>query len=355
MTWLTWRQFRASALVGFGALVALTVLLGFTGPHLVHLYDATVRPCRGIGDCNTAMSTFGNTDAILQHTLTIVMQAVPALLGMFWGAPLIARELDTGAYQLAWTQSVTRTRWFVIKLAWVGLAAMMLSGLLSLAVTWWSSPLDRVGTNRFDVSVFGERGIAPIGYAAFAFAVGALVGLVTRRTLPSIAITLAVYIAARVAFTEWIRPRLLSPLRAAFSLGSTVDGFVSTSGGPSTLVASASNLPGAWIYSARIVDRSGHAPTYHTIATACPALTHPGPMAGGPPPGSGLVGPRPAAGAANALRDCVTKLSASYHTVVTYQPADRYWTFQALETASYLAAGLALAGLGFWWLRHRPR
>ena len=34
------------------------------------------------------------------------------------------------------------------------------------------------------------------------------------------------------------------------------------------------------------------------------------------------------------LERCVTKLSATYHDVVTYQPANRYWTFQWIETPS---------------------
>ena len=49
----------------------------------------------------------------------------------------------------------------------------------------------------------------------------------------------------------------------------------------------------------------------------------------------------------------MTKLSASYHQVTTYQPANRYWTFQWLETSIYLAAALALGWFCFWWIRRR--
>ena len=54
---------------------------------------------------------------------------------MFWGAPLIARELEAGTHRLAWNQSVTRTRWLAIKLAIVGAATAAVAGLLSWAVT----------------------------------------------------------------------------------------------------------------------------------------------------------------------------------------------------------------------------
>jgi len=50
--------------------------------------------------------------------------ATPALLGIFWGAPLIARELETGTCRLAWNQSVTRTRWLTVKpTPWPGSAS----------------------------------------------------------------------------------------------------------------------------------------------------------------------------------------------------------------------------------------
>ncbi len=58
-------------------------------------------------------------------------------------------------------------------------------------------------------------------------------------------------------------------------------------------------------------------------------------------------------GVKDALHQCVTKLSVTYHQVVTYQPASRYWLFQSYELAIYLTAALALAGLCFWWVRRR--
>ena len=50
---------------------------------------------------------------------------MPVFIGVFWGAPLVARELETGTFRLAWTQSVTRTRWFAIKLTVVGASAVV--------------------------------------------------------------------------------------------------------------------------------------------------------------------------------------------------------------------------------------
>ncbi len=72
-----------------------------------------------------------------------------------------------------------------------------------------------------------------------------------------------------------------------------------------------------------------------------------------PPMGSDQRVPAPT-GARDDLQACVTKLGATYHGVVTYQPASRYWLFQCLETGIFLAAALLLAALCFHWLRRTP-
>lgn len=188
--------------------------------------------------------------------------------------------MDSGTYRLAWTQSVTRTRSLVVKLGLIGLATAALVGLLSLAVTWWYAPLDAVGTNRFDGSVFDERGTAPIGYAVFAFAVGALAGLLARRALPAMASTLVAFIAVRLVFSEDIRPHLLAPVQATFGLTAMVNGFVSSNRGPANLVVGVPNdvnMRNAWVYSARIVDSSGHALSPQVTVNACPQPANLGP------------------------------------------------------------------------------
>jgi hypothetical protein len=62
--------------------------------------------------------------------------------------------------------------------------------------------------------------------------------------------------------------------------------------------------------------------------------------------------PNPAKG----LQACAAHIQAylaQLREVLTYQPADRYWPFQAIETAIFLALALALAGSCFWCIRRR--
>lgn len=354
---LSWLQFRTQAAAAVGLLAVAAVLLGVTGPHVAHLvqlYFKAQAACIPSQRCVTPLnlSTF---DRLLE-LLGSVLVVVPGLLGAFWGAPLVARELESGTFRLAWTQSVSRTRWLGVKLAVAGLASVAVTGLLSLMVTWWSSPLDRVSADRFGLGLFGERNVAPLGYAAFAFALGVTAGLLLRRTLPAMATTLVAFLGARLAFTYWIRPHLLGPAHLSLGLSLTRGaGYGSYNGGPNTLVFAPPNLPNAWIYSNDTIDKLGHQLTPQVVAATCPKLTA---ALGGPPPASqaGVTHPVPGpAGAKQLLRQCFSVVGRTYHHAITFQPASRYWTFQWLEMSIYLAAALILVAGCIWWLRHRIR
>jgi hypothetical protein len=348
---LTWRQFRTQAGVAVVLLVLVAIVLAATGPHLAHLYDIYDRAqaaCAPSSRCQVSIN-IGQLDRLLELIGTGLV-AVPALIGAFWGAPLIARELENGTHRLAWTQSVSRSRWILVKLAIVGAASIVATGLLSLMVTWWSSPIDRSNMNRFNSGLFGERNVVPLGYAAFGFALGVAAGLLIRRTLPAMAATLAMFLGVRIAFTYWVRPHLLSPVRVSSPLNPSTMGYGSSNGGASTLFPSPPNLPNAWIYSMRLVDSAGHGLSSHTVASSCPSLAQ---GLSGPPPDAGVSRVQVSASAQSTLQTCVTKLSATYHQVTAYQPAHRYWTLQWIETAIFLAAGLLLAGFTLWRLRRR--
>jgi hypothetical protein len=348
---LSWRQFRIQAAAAFVALAAAAIVLAITGAHLANLYDTSgIATCKAPSNCDALDSAFLGHEKVLQNLLGPLLLAVPALLGIFWGAPLVAREVETGTYRLAWTQSVTRTRWLAVKVGLLGLASIAVAGLFSLMITWWSSPIDRVDVNRFTPGTFDERGIVAIGYGAFAFALGLAAGALIRRTVPAMAATLLAFVGARLAMTYWVRPHLIAPAHTSADLGSA-SGLGFEGGGPSgvTFVAGPPHIPNAWVYSDRIVDKAGHAPTSQLLHTfllrACPAI--------GTPPRQIPAGARARPANPAAFQACITKLSTRFHETVTYQPAGRYWTFQACETAIFLAVALMLTGVSFWWVRRR--
>src|SRR4051794_2330304 len=121
MIWMAYRQFRVSALVAVVGLAAAAAVIVPTGLNLAHLYDTSgIAPCQANGgDCGFLIDGFLSNYSHLRP-FALLVPTVPALIGLFWGAPLVARELETGTHRLAWTQGVTRTRWLLWKLVFVG-------------------------------------------------------------------------------------------------------------------------------------------------------------------------------------------------------------------------------------------
>ena len=342
MIWMTWRQFRTQAIVAAAGLAVFTVLLAITGVNLAHLYNTSGLPgCHAHGDCAVLASNFSNQVAAdsIYHLVFFggiaLLFALPALTGVFWGAPLITREIESGTFRLAWNQGATRSRWLADKLAVIGLTAMTIAGLLSLLESWWASPLDKakaLGTEtggpvanlRIDPVVFGARGIAPIGYAALAFVLGVTAGVLLRRTLPAMASTLAGFAAIQLAWPAWVRPHLITPARSITALtASNVQGLA----GFNTLQTGISNAGPWWILSNQTIDKAGH--VFTGAPQACLSLTAP----------------------FHACQNAVAGLHL--RQLVTYQPASRFWTLQWYETGIFLVLAAALAGFCFWWINRR--
>jgi hypothetical protein len=341
MTWLTWRQFRAQAVTGVAGLAAFAILFGVTGPHLASMYAASGIPgCRGT--CNELATNFlGLVNGSYTVVYTLGVAAVilaPALIGIFWGAPLIAHEIETGTYRLAWTQTITRARWLASKLALPGLAAMAVTEGLSLMYGWWSAPISEAarlapggnfptGMGPFSLLAFDAHGIVPLGYAAFAFALGVTTGTFIRRSVPAMAVTLAVFAVVQVAMPLAIRPNLFSPVHQNVSVASRFSGGQSIGpGGKFTLTLDyVFGQPGAWIMSSQAVNAAGQ--PVSVMPAACLNADN----------GNGLP--------------CMA--SHGIQVAVTYQPTSRYWALQWTETAVFLVLALALAFLSFWRLSRR--
>ena len=220
----------------------------------------------------------------------------------------------------------------------------------------WASPLDRVHMSLFET--FAARDIVPVGYAAFAFAVGVAAGVLIRRPLPAMAATLVAFVGARLAMTYWIRPHLIAPLHANVAIGAAaIAGYGSDSpGGQQGLQLASPNMPNAWIYSQQLVDKTGQPITAQFVQRTCPGVgggTPAGGASGGGLLGNGGSHGQASAAAQRGLQECAAKVTARFHELVIYQPASRYWPFQWYEMAIFLGAALILAGASLWWTRHR--
>jgi len=316
MIWLTWRQFRGQALVTLAAVAVLAAYLVVLAQQIRGTYDAS----DAVG-VRATMERHYSTPLLLSGFLVLL---VPAVLGAFWGAPLVAREIESGTHRFVWNQSITRVRWLAVKLGLVALAAVVVTGALSTLLTWVAGPYDEVVQGRFDPLAFPARNIVPIGYAAFAVVAGITVGLLLRRTVPAMAVTLAAFALLQILLPTVIRPHLQSAVSESvvYNAASTHDGArINIKDGVAKIEGYAK--PGAWVLSAstELLDAAGQ-PIAGDQLKAC------------------STGDRTKDDA------CYTALDT--HFTVEYQPADRYWTFQWLELTAYLVLALLLAGVAFW-------
>jgi ABC-type transport system involved in multi-copper enzyme maturation permease subunit len=325
MTWLTWRQFRIPAASVYLAVAAICVFLAVSGQNLVDRTD------------------FSDMDVMYGGT-SLMLYLLPAVVGVFWGVPLVARELETGTHNLIWNQSITRKRWLTTKLGVGVLAAMVAGGLLSTAVTWWASPIDAAAAQeteyfamtRLSPVFFAARGIVPIGYAAFAFVLGIAVGILLRRTVAAMAVTLVVFAAVMIAVPLLVRPYLLPPVEQTITIDP--DAIMGIKGNDRGVIEEIvfPKPAGAWMLGNQTLDSSGTAvQPLPNVGDCLPA-----PSAEGPPD-------------LRQIKACIGKLAdLGYSQRVTYQPAGRFWPLQWMETGLFLALSALLTWFCFRRIRH---
>jgi len=342
------RQFRSHGAVALASLVAVAVVVWLSHRHLSALYDTTVASCGARSDCDTARIVFQQAEQTLRTWLGVLTVAAPAVIGVFWGAPLVAREYESGTFRWAWTQSVTRERWLLGKVAVAALATVATIGGISLLVTWWAALGDQVGEQAFDA--FDQRDLAPVGHALLALAIGVTAGLLLRRVLPAMVATLVVFAGTRAAVVNWVRPHLGARVLLDQPLDPRSTGYGSTDRGALSLLPGRPDLPNAWFHSVEIVDSQGRLLAADTVTSACPSLAG----------GTGAVGPGPHPSKVDdrlvdALRQCVDEVSRTHHLLVDHHPAASYWSVQWLEFGICVAAAVLLLGACAFMLRRRSR
>lgn len=317
---LTWRQHRAQLLTAVALVLALCGYLAFTG-HQMTSFMASIglSACLSAhGQCNVLAEAFLTRFNGSTHAFPL-LDLVPLLAGLFWGAPLVARETERGTHRMAWTQSVSRRRWLSVKLAAFIGAAIVAAAAVSLALAWWLRPYDQLmaagaggNVNRMAPSVYDLSGIVPAASALFAFALGTAAGALIRRTVPAMAVTLGGYLALRLPL-ESLRYHVIAPLTAHGRFGST----------PQVPLS-------AYVMGNSYTDASGHPVSFSAMVNACQAKH------------GGEVGVR---------LSCLAAKGFRFST--TYQPDSRFWTIQGIEASIFLAAAIALLAVAAWWTLRR--
>ncbi len=308
MTWLTWRQHRAALIAG------LVVVGGLAAAAIV----AGIPMHRAFAAIDLAALRAGNARAVAQLDLFThdywslgnlpwrFLLFLPALVGAFVGAPLLSRELESGTYRLAWTQSVSRTRWLAVRLGLLSLVSVVLSLILGAVLYWFFAPWAALGGR---AEAFASIGPALAARTLFALLLGVALGALIRRVVPAMAATVGVWVAFEFVRTFWLRPHYLTPLTIRVPDNKYID---------------TNYYVGQWW-----VDPAGHR----------------------------LSGAR-----FDALgRQLADKGVAAEHWLVAHhytmwasvQPDSRFWAFQAIETGLLCAVSALLVAGTFWLVRNR--
>ena len=318
--WVAWRRHRPTLLALLALITVLAALLLARGHQMREAY-ATVQACtpQASARCGFAFRQFRETYADT-GALAALLVWIPAVIGAFAGAPMVARELESGTFRFAWTQGAGRTRWML------GLTVVGALGVVSLAlafgvlVSWYQQPLFSAGIEqRLHPSLFPVTGLAVVGWALAAFALGVFLGTLTRRVLPAVASTLAAWTG--LAF-------LASALRHRYA---------------TPLLTSATQLDD----SALTVDQwwaKGNARV--TSAEIDQVLQ----AAGVQPIDGGTITAAPGSQAVDPVQYLIQH---GYLQMTTFQPAGRYWPFQGIEFGWLTALSLLLLGTSVWLLRRR--
>lgn len=321
MIWVTWAQHRREALVSGLILACAAALLVITGLNMLAVFQSSgAARCAAAGypavgvfaagtPCEPVLAAFTNQWHSLTLAASTALMSLPALLGVFVAAPLLSREFEQGTYLFAWSQSITKGRWAMIKLGLIAALVLMSATGLAILVVWWHSPLDLAGYDG-PWAAFDVEGLAPIAYAVFAFALGTLAGMVVRRTIPAMALTLFVFVGFRLLIAQ-VRPHFLSP----------VTGFGMAVPQGSLLV-----VQPHW------VDAQGHEMSLDQVNSVMRLYQ----------------GPK-----REDLMDYMRQHGANF--IASYQPHDRFWTFQLLEAGIFLVLAVVLFSATAWWLGKRAR
>lgn len=320
MIWLTWRQHRKQLLYAVIALAALAAVIVPTGLAMRHTFTSSgLAACLdkigtgtyavSSGDCETLNQQFSKQYGAMNF-VSILFVVLPLLVGLFFGAALIARETEHGTHRFVWTQGVSRMRWGLTKGGLVGAAAIVLAVGYALGVSWWFAPLAAVdGNGRLGYLIFDVQGIAPIGYTLFALALGIFASTVWHRMMPAMGVTLAGFVVVRVLVETLARPHYMTP---------------ETATSPITSTRELNEFSGNWISAQGVVNAKG------TLVV----------------PNGGMH--CPSAGGTHGQPSCSHELvqqglgPGPFSNWEQYQPADRFWAFQGIEVGIFVVLAALL-------------
>jgi len=249
------------------------------------------------------------------QSVPFMLLAVPVLLGAFVGAPVLARELESGTFRFAWTQAAGRLRLAVARLIPLAILLTAAAYGLSALFSWYFTSFLRFGnTGGYPMQLFGNLGVDFAAWALFSFTLAAFLGVLLRRAVAATAVSLAVTTVLDAVTMMALRQHLVTAI--------TVSG-----AGP--------NGVGNWVLGNWFTSPSGAQVSARSVDTLYAQAQG----------GHAMITSR-----------LVGAWAAQHHYTQwwTYQPAAHWWQLQLTEGAWLLAASLLLLTATILLIRRRP-
>ncbi|MCQ4122728.1 ABC transporter permease [Rhodococcus tibetensis] len=180
-----------------------------------------VRGNPGARAFGTFFGCFGSTpdvcraESVLTAT-TVIAVAVPVLLGLLVGVTVFSRDIEQGTHVLGLSQSVSRARWFWMRILVVFVPISVAMAVLGFILEWSRSYGGGksvafisgfgIGVARLTFPLFQSSGLVLGTYTFLALIIGSAAALIVRNTLGAMVITLVATASIMVGLQLGARP-----------------------------------------------------------------------------------------------------------------------------------------------------
>lgn len=324
MIWLVVRRLRIPLAVALGLVTLLGVAAALIRSIALARADAL-----GFADCLTdpdadvvcrtaPWNAFVEGWSAAVGITALATIAIPVIAGALVGAWLFGAELSRGTQVFSLTQSISRLRWWITGLLVGALPVVVATALVPPVVAWSRAPHDAVVTliSPLEPGVFLPGGPLPAVYCLLAFCVAATAGQLLRSPIGALGLAVGAVVVLGWWTTYELRQHYLPPEHHRTELPVTDDA-TTWWGSPA----------GSLVVDYGYVHADGSEVAQLDLAV------------------DGCDTEQPFFAC---LRD-----NGFVELYSHYQPADRYWPFQLIESAIVLALAACALGAGLVGLRRR--
>jgi len=320
MTWLTWRLHRTEAAIGIPIFAALIVIMFLATQSVNSAYDAASNlGCFDNGDsilCSERLSDYYDRSSRWGN-LTTLLHGIPLAVAALLVIPTL-QELERGTHRLAWTQSISRRRWTLIRVGFLIGISTLVAAVWAVTTSDWRSSILQVDEQSFARDAFELSPAVLVGYGLFAVALGLAAAVVTRRLIPTLALLAVGFTGTRILTTFVLRERYRNPVEETIPAADDTGQFTA--------------FEDRWILDESWLTKSGERLSWERVNQLC----------------------TPGADEQNFeafYQKCLVDNDLQYYRA--FHPTDRFGQFQLIETALYLGLAAGLFALSYWWLTRR--